>query len=215
MPQPSISSASLSTPLNMSAPALTWCLQPPAYSHHFGSIVCFYWCISTLLSMVAAASDTHHQLITKPSLTDTLCMSHMCPVIVGASSTERHSHSPNVGFCYRQQLAYQAYNPQLKPLSGPAQQAHPNPKTQIFPSHTLAILPNFATPQTLASPDGSIVFLQPDSYLHDAQDIVNHTADTVFGGSKAASQHQKSSAKLRGLPVSCRSPSLHLWCAMI
>ncbi|DBB16176.1 TPA: hypothetical protein ACH3X3_015173 [Trebouxia sp. C0006] len=71
----------------------------------------------------------------------------------------------------RQQLAYQAYNPQLKPLSGPAQQAHPNPKTQIFPSHTLAILPNFATPQTLASPDGSIVFLQPDSYLHDAQDI--------------------------------------------
>ncbi len=133
-------------------------------------------------------------------------MSHMCPVIVGASSTERHSHSPNVGFCYRQQLAYQAYNPQLKPLSGPAQQAHPNPKTQILPSHTLAILPSFATPQTLASPDGSIVFLQPDPYLHDAQDIVNHTADTVFGGSKAASQHQKSSAKLRGLPVNMPQP---------
>ncbi len=91
-----------------------------------------------------------------------------------------------MGFHYRQQLAYQAHNPQLKPLTGPVQQAYLNPKTQILPSHTMAILPSFATPQTLAAPDGSIVFLQPDPYLHDAQDIVNHTADTVFGGSEAA-----------------------------
>jgi len=111
-----------------------------------------------------------------------------------------------VGFCYRQQLAYQAYNPQPKALSGPAQQAYLNPKTQILPSHTLAILPSFATPQTLATPDGSIVFLQPDPYLHDAQDIVNHTADTVVGGSKAAKQHQPSSAILRGLPVNMPQP---------
>ncbi len=114
-----------------------------------------------------------------------------------------HSHEPNVDFRYRQQLAYQAYNPQLKSLSGPAQQAH---NTQILPSHTLAILPSFATPQTLAAPDGSIVFLQPDPYLHDAQDIVNHTADTIFGGSKAAQQHQKSSAMLRGQPVNMPQP---------
>ena len=105
-----------------------------------------------------------------------------------------------MGFCYRQQLAYQAYNPQLKPLSGPAQQAHPNPKTQILPSHTLAILPSFATPQTLAAPDGSIVFLRPDPFLHDAQDIVNHSADTV----KAVKQ--KSSAMLRGQPVNMPKP---------
>jgi len=111
-----------------------------------------------------------------------------------------------VGFHYRQQLAYQAHNPQLKPLTGPVQQAYLNPKTQILPSHTMAILPSFATPQTLAAPDGSIVFLQPDPYLHDAQDIVNHTADTVFGGSKAARQHQKSSAMLRGQRVDMPQP---------
>lgn len=108
-----------------------------------------------------------------------------------------------MGFRYRQQLAYQAYNPQLKPLSDPAQQAY---NTQILPSHTMAILPNFATPQTLAAPDGSIVFLQPEPYLHDAQDIVNHTADTVFGGSKAAKQHQRRSAILRGQPVDMPQP---------
>ncbi len=117
-----------------------------------------------------------------------------------------HSHEPNVGFCYRQQLAYQAYNPQAKPRTGPAQQAYINPTSQILPSHTLAILPSFATPQTLAAPDGSMVFLQPDPYLHDAQDIVNHTADTVFGGSKAAKQPQKSSANLRGQPVNMPQP---------
>ena len=84
---------------------------------------------------------------------------------------------------------------QLKP-------AHPT--TQQV--HFLQILPSFAKPQTLAGPDGSVVFLEPEPYLHEALDVVNHTADTAVESSKAARVRQPSTAKYRGQAVHMPDP---------
>ena len=84
---------------------------------------------------------------------------------------------------------------QLKP-------AHPT----IQQLHSLQILPSFAKPQTLAGPDGSVVFLEPEPYLHETLDIVNHTADTAFESMKTSRRRQPSTAKYRGQPVSMPEP---------
>lgn len=104
----------------------------------------------------------------------------------------------------RQQLSHQAHETHFEPSLGLVQQSH---NIQVLPSHTLAILPPFANPQTLAAPDGSIVFLEPEPYLHDAQDVVNHTADTAVEGSKLLKQNQKHAAATRGQPTDMPQPN--------
>lgn len=84
---------------------------------------------------------------------------------------------------------------QVKPLPSPTQ-----------PVQTLQILPSFAKPQTLAGPDGSIVFLEPEPYLHAPLDIVNHTADTALDSGSSSIWHQASTAKYRGQHIGMPEP---------
>ena len=94
----------------------------------------------------------------------------------------------------RQEMYRQTYT-QLRPIHAAPQQLP-----------TLQILPSFAKPQTLSTPDGSMIFLEPEPYLHKALDIVNHTADTAVDHGTASRLRQPSTAKFRGQPVNMPQP---------
>ena len=96
---------------------------------------------------------------------------------------------------HRQEYYSQTYY-QLKPVS---------PATQSV--QTLHILPSFAKPQTLAATDGSIVFLEPEPFLHAPLDIVNHTADTALDHGRASSLRQASTARYRGQHIGMPQPT--------
>ena len=102
--------------------------------------------------------------------------------------------SQHVLLYLRQEYYRQTYY-QVKPLPSPTQSIE-----------ALQILPSFAKPQTLATPDGSIVFLEPEPYLHAPLDVVNHTADTALDSSSTSRLQQASTAKYRGQHIGMPEP---------
>lgn len=93
------------------------------------------------------------------------------------------------------QESYRETYYRVKPLPPPTQ-----------PVQALQILPSFAKPQTLAGPDGSIVFLEPEPYLHAPLDVVNHTAGTALDSGSPSTRQQASTAKYKGQHIRMPEP---------
>ena len=105
-------------------------------------------------------------------------------------------HSPTLCSSPCRQEYYRETYLRVQPLTAATQ-----------PIQTRHILPSFAKPQPLAASDSSVVLLEPEPYLHASHDIVNHTADTQVGNSKASSLQQHSTAKYRGQEVRMPEPT--------